>query len=75
MVPLGALVTVQPTTGPALVTLYNLYPAATIVGAAAPGYSTGEAMALMEQLADKALSPGTSFEWPAMAYQEKAVGG
>jgi HAE1 family hydrophobic/amphiphilic exporter-1 len=74
MVPLGALVTVQPTTGPALITLYNLYPAATIVGSPAPGYSTGEAMTLMEQLAGTVLPRGTGFEWTAMAYQEKAVG-
>ncbi len=75
MVPLGALVQVQPTTGPALVTLYNLYPAATIVGAAAPGYSSGEAISLMEDLAGNVLPRGTGFEWTAMSYQEKAVGG
>jgi HAE1 family hydrophobic/amphiphilic exporter-1 len=75
MVPLGALVQVRPTTGPALVTLYNLYPAATIVGAPAPGYSSGEAISLMEQLAGKVLPRGTGFEWTAMSYQEKAVGG
>ena len=74
MVPLGALVQVRPTTGPALVTLYNLYPAATIVGAPAPGYSSGEAISLMEDIAGKVLPRGTGYEWTAMSYQEKAVG-
>jgi HAE1 family hydrophobic/amphiphilic exporter-1 len=75
MVPLGALVTVQPSTGPALVTLYNLYPAATIVGAPATGTSSGQAIALMEELARNALPRGADYEWTAMSYQEKAVGG
>jgi HAE1 family hydrophobic/amphiphilic exporter-1 len=74
MVPLGALVQVRPTTGPALVTLYNLYPAATIVGAPAQGYSSGQAMSLMEDLAQKVLPRGTGFEWTAMSYQENAIG-
>jgi HAE1 family hydrophobic/amphiphilic exporter-1 len=74
MVPLGALVQVRPTTGPALITLYNLYPAATIVGSPAPGYSSGEAISVMEDLAAKVLPRGTGFEWTAMSYQEKAVG-
>jgi hydrophobic/amphiphilic exporter-1 (mainly G- bacteria), HAE1 family len=53
MVPLGSLVTIQPMVGPSLVGLYNLYPTASIVGGPAPGFSTGEAMNLMEQIADK----------------------
>ncbi len=75
MVPLGALVQIRPTTGPGLITLYNLYPAATIVGAPAPGFSSGEAMSLMEQVAAKALPRGTDYEWTALSYQEKSVGG
>jgi hydrophobic/amphiphilic exporter-1 (mainly G- bacteria), HAE1 family len=75
MVPLGALAQVQPTVGPALLTLYNLYPAATIVGAPAPGYSSGQAISIMEDLANSVLPRGTSYEWTAMSYQEKAVGG
>ena len=75
MVPLGAVVRVRPTVGPALITLYNLYPAASIVGGPAPGYSTGQAMSIMEDLANKVLPRGTSYEWTAMSYQEKQVGG
>ena len=57
MIPLGTLVRVQPTVGPALITLYNLYPAASIVGAPASGYSSGQAMSIMEDLANKVLAP------------------
>ena len=74
MVPLGALVRVEPTTGPSLITLYNLYPAATVVGNPAPGYSTGQAISLMGEVADKTLPPGMASEWTAMSYQETIVG-
>jgi len=75
MVPLGALVRVTPTVGPALVTLYDLYPAATVVGLPAPGFSSGQAMSLMEQIAAQTLPPGAGYDWTAMSYQEKLVGG
>jgi HAE1 family hydrophobic/amphiphilic exporter-1 len=74
MVPLGTLLRVTPTVGPALISLYNLYPAATIVGSPAPGFSSDQALALMEQIAERALPRGTGFEWTAMSYQEKVVG-
>jgi hydrophobic/amphiphilic exporter-1 (mainly G- bacteria), HAE1 family len=75
MVPLGAVVRVRPTVGPALITLYDLYPSASIVGAPATGYSSGQAISIMEDLADKVLPRGTGYEWTAMSYQEKTVGG
>ncbi len=74
MVPLGALVQIEPMVGPSLIGLYNLYPAATIVGGPAQGFSSGEAMKLMEQIADRTLPRGTGYEWTAMSYQEKVVG-
>ncbi|MER2268806.1 efflux RND transporter permease subunit [Methylobacterium oxalidis] len=74
MVPLGTIVTVKTVQGPPLVSLYNLYPTATIVGGAAAGYSSGEALGLMEQIAGSVLPPGAGFDWTAMSYQEKAVG-
>ncbi len=74
MVPLGALVTIAPDIGPSLINLYNLYPAATIVGAPADGFSSGEALSIMDQIAAKELPRGTGSEWTAMSYQEKAVG-
>lgn len=74
MVPLGSLVTINSTVGPSLITLYNLYPAATVIGGPAPGYSSGQALDLMQQVADSTLPPGTATEWSAMSYQEKAIG-
>ncbi len=75
MVPLGALVTIGPVVGPGLISLYNLYPAATVVGLPAQGFSSGQAIALMEEIAGKVLPRGAGFDWTAMSYQEKAVGG
>ena len=74
MVPLGTLVTIRPSVGPALISLYNLYPSATVIGSQAPGFSSGQAMDLMEQVAKQSLPPGTGYDWTAMSYQEKAVG-
>jgi HAE1 family hydrophobic/amphiphilic exporter-1 len=74
MVPLGTLATITPSVGPSLISLYNLYPSATIIGLPAQGYSSGQSMTLMEEIAAKTLPPGAGFEWTAMSYQEKAVG-
>jgi HAE1 family hydrophobic/amphiphilic exporter-1 len=74
MIPLGTMVEIIPSVGPALLSLYNLYPAAAITGLPATGFSSGEAMALMEQIAARELPPGMAFEWTAMSYQEKLVG-
>jgi HAE1 family hydrophobic/amphiphilic exporter-1 len=74
MIPLGTLIRITPMTGPSLISLYNLYPSATVVGMPARGRSTGEAMALMEDLAAKTLPPRAAYEWSAMSYQEKLVG-
>ena len=74
MVPLGTVVDVKPMQGPALISLYNLYPTATIVGGASNGFSSGQALDVMEQVANATLPRGTGFEWTAMSYQEKAVG-
>ncbi len=74
MIPLGTLVQVRQTVGPALISLYNLYPTATIVGGPGRGFSSGEALSLMEQIADKTLPRGAAYDWTAMSYQEKAVG-
>ncbi len=74
MIPLGTLATITPSVGPSLISLYNLYPSSTIIGLPAQGYSSGQSMALMEEIAAKTLPPGTGYEWTAMSYQEKAVG-
>jgi HAE1 family hydrophobic/amphiphilic exporter-1 len=75
MIPLGTVATITPAVGPSLISLYNLYPSATIIGLPATGYSSGQSMTLMEEIAAKTLPPGTGFEWTAMSYQEKVVGG
>ncbi len=74
MIPLGALVQVRTIVGPSLITLYNLYPAATVVGSPAPGFSSGQAMGLMKQIADQTLPRGMTSDWTAMSYQENIVG-
>jgi HAE1 family hydrophobic/amphiphilic exporter-1 len=74
MVPLGTLINIEPVAGPALISLYNLYPSATIIGMPARGYSSGQVMALMEQIADKSFPPHVKYQWSAMSYQEKLVG-
>lgn len=74
MVPLGTLAQVEPAFGPPLITLYNLYPASTVLGAPATGFSSGQALDIMAQVADDTLPPGTGFEWSAMSYQEAVVG-
>jgi len=74
MVPLGTLLEVRQTLGAELITRYNLYPAAQILGSAAPGFSSGQALNLMEQVAQKALPHGMSYDWTGTSYQEKRVG-
>ncbi len=74
MVPLGAVLDLQDITGPERVSRFNLYRAAEINGSAAPGYSSGQATAAMEELAAATLPPGYSIEWTELAYQEKAAG-
>jgi hydrophobic/amphiphilic exporter-1 (mainly G- bacteria), HAE1 family len=75
MIPLGTVAQITPAVGPSLISLYNLYPSATIIGLPAQGYSSGQSMALMEEIAAKTLPRGSGYDWTAMSYQEKAVGG
>ena len=74
MVPLGTLTDISPAVGPAIITLYNLYPSSNIYGMAATGYSSGQAIQALEQLAKKLLPAGISYEWTSTAYQEKVAG-
>ena len=74
MVPIGTLVKVEQILGPQTILRYNLYPAASITGQAAPGFSSGQALNLMEQLADAKLPPSMAYEWTAMSFQERKVG-
>ncbi len=74
MVPLGTLVKITQTVGPSLISLFNLYPTATIIGMPADGFSSGETLTLMGEIARRTLPAGVGFEWSSMSYQEKLVG-
>lgn len=74
MVPLGSVTSFRDVTGPYRVPRYNLYPAIEVQGTAAPGVSTGEAIARMEELAAEVLPAGFGFEWTDLALQEKLAG-
>src|SRR5262249_8379505 len=74
MIPLGTLVKISPTIGPSLISLFNLYPTATIIGLPAQGVSSGPALTLMEEIARRTLPPGTGFGWSAISYQVQLVG-
>ncbi|MGI6244512.1 MAG: efflux RND transporter permease subunit [Pseudochelatococcus sp.] len=75
MVPLGSLAAITPTTGPSLIGLYNLYPAAQVIGTQAHGFSTGQALTALERITQDLLPPGFSTEWTAVSYQEREIGG
>ncbi|KPF78653.1 RND transporter [Brevundimonas sp. AAP58] len=75
MVPIGSLATLKEESGPARVVRYNLFTASELQGAAAPGVSSGQALAHMEQMAEQVLPPGFSYEWTELALQEKAAAG
>ncbi|HET9904824.1 MAG TPA: multidrug efflux RND transporter permease subunit [Xanthobacteraceae bacterium] len=73
-VPLGSFTTVRDVSGPYRVPRYNLYPAAELDGAAAPGYSQGQAIGIMEQLARETLPDGFGTEWTTLAFQQLRAG-
>jgi len=74
MVPLSALMKVQPSFGPERAMRYNGYLSADINGAPAPGYSSGQAQEAVERIAAETLPPGISFEWTELTYQEILAG-
>jgi len=74
MVPLGTLVKVTETHGPDRAMRYNGYPAAEINGGPAPGFSSGQAEALIAKLANEQLPKGAAFEWTELTYQRILAG-
>ncbi len=74
MVPLRALMQIKEMVGPQNITHFNLYRSIQINGAAAPGYSSGDAMKAMEEIATKTLPQTYGYEWSGMSYQEKLAG-
>ncbi len=75
MVPLGTMTDITNTRGPPIITLYNTYPAAMINGSAAAGYSSGQALDVMNDLTAHVLPSGFGYEWTGSAYQEILAGG
>ncbi len=74
-VPLSTLVKVTPILGPEYLTRYNLYQAVEINGGPAPGYSSSQAMAAMEEVAQQVLPRNMSYEWTGTAYEQSKASG
>jgi len=73
-VPLGSFTTVRDIAGPYRVPRYNLYPAAELDGSAAPGFSQGQAIEIMEKIAAQTLPEGFAYEWTTLAFQQLRAG-
>jgi HAE1 family hydrophobic/amphiphilic exporter-1 len=74
MVPIGAVAHLGSEVAPSVITLYNLYPASTIIGAPARGVSSGQGLEALEGIAKATLPSDVSYQWTAMSYQEKLTG-
>jgi multidrug efflux pump len=70
MVPLATLITVRDTAGPSLVNHFNMFPSADVIANTHPGYSSGDSIAVMEELGRQELPPGMSTEWSEIALQQ-----
>ncbi|HEX7116220.1 MAG TPA: multidrug efflux RND transporter permease subunit [Steroidobacter sp.] len=75
LLPLTAVASIREVTGPELVERFNVFPAARLIGNAAPGYSSGDALRVMEELAKEVLPAGYQLAWTGTAFQEKQTGG
>ena len=75
MVPLSGLVTTRSISGPEYSNRFNLYRAAQVIGGAAPGYSSGQAMAALEAVAKEVLPPEMGYDWADLSYQERRASG
>ncbi len=74
MIPLGTFVSIREIFTPQLISRFNMYPTVSINGSAAPGYSSGDALDIMENLANANLPSTMGFDWTGMSFQEKAAG-
>jgi hydrophobe/amphiphile efflux-1 (HAE1) family protein len=75
MIPLKSLLTLETILGPQVIKRYNQFFSAKFSGSAAPGVSSGEAMASMVRLAAKILPPGFGYDWSSISFQERKAGG
>lgn len=75
MIPLSSLLTFERTLGASVVDRFNLFPAAKILGEPKPGYSSGDALRAIEEVAKEVLPEGFTLAWSGSSYQEKEMGG
>lgn len=75
MVPLKSLISIKLSKGPNLVSRFNDFPAAEIIGSASPGYTSGQAIKAMEEIAHEVLPLNMAYGWSGEAYQEIKTGG
>jgi len=73
MIPFGSFTHVEETFGPQTAMRYNAFRSADLTGAAAPGFSTGEAQAALEEILANTLPQGMGYEWTELTYQQKAA--
>jgi len=75
MVPLSTLVSIEPTAGPEFTTHFNLYRSTEIIGAAAPGYTSGQAMDALEEVFHQVIPPEMGYAWSNLSFQQKRAEG
>jgi len=75
MVPLSAVLTTRTISGPEYTNRFNLYRSAQVIGSAAPGYTSGQAMAALEDVARQVLPTEIGYDWSDLSYQEKLASG
>ena len=75
MVPLSTLIEVRDTVGPTVLGRHNLYTSATLTGNAKPGFSSGQAVSAIAEVAERTLPPSVEYEWSGVTYQEQQAGG
>ena len=74
MIPLSTLIQIKKKAGPNMINRYDMFQSVSIMGMAAQGYSSGEAIAAMERIAKQVLPDGYTYKWTGMSYQEKLAG-
>ena len=75
LVQLQSVIKAEPFIAPPTITSYNVYESIKIQGVPAPGYSSGQAIAAMEELAAATLDPGFGYEWSGLSLEERSAGG
>ena len=75
MVPIGSLATIKDQLGPENVFHYNIYPSSKVLGSPAPGFSSGQALDIVEEMARDTLPQGIGYEWTEVSYQERLASG